>query len=621
MSPGLRRILAAGAVLVVGASVAGSPASAAPLTFVNKTTSNGLGTDDVRGVYADGPTVYAATYGWGLSISTNGGSNFTNRTSVNSGLGDDFVYGAYAVGSTVYAATGAGLSISTNGGATFTNRTTSNTGTPGLGSNFVYAVYAVDDTVYAATVGGLSISTDGGATFTNRTSANTGGGLGDNVVLGVYSRGSTVYAATANYGGLSISTDGGATFTRRTNANSGLGNDTVRAVYATDDTVYAATDGGLSISTDGATTFTNYTTANGLGSNGLNGVYAIGSMVYAATAGGLSVSANGGASFTNYTTADGLGSNLQFGVFAIGSTVYAATIGGLSIGTPASLPGALSGVAAAPGNATASVSWTVDDTGGSAVTRIEFALDDTVTVDDSTTNVIGPHTLTGLVNGQAYTVYARAVNAIGAGPWSTGTPVTPQAPPNPTPAPVFPPGAPGSVTAVPGNGSATVTWAAPAFTGSYPVSTYQVSASPGGRSCMTSALTCEVSGLANGTTYTFTVRALSGAGWGTPSAASNAVTPQAPPKQTILITGSRDPGDRRIVVVTGRTTGLAGEQLTPWVKTTGRTDYTAGQTPATVGPEGTFAWTRKSPRRTYVYFTHDTITSNTITITARSGTK
>jgi hypothetical protein len=70
------------------------------------------------------------------------------------GLGDDIVHGVFAVGSTVYAATSGGLSISTNGGDTFTNRTTAN----GLGSDVVRGIFAVGSTVYAATSGGLSIS-------------------------------------------------------------------------------------------------------------------------------------------------------------------------------------------------------------------------------------------------------------------------------------------------------------------------------------------------------------------------------------------------------------------------------------------------------------------------------
>ena len=285
----------------------------------------------VNWVYVDGTTIYTATPG-GLSISIDGGATFTNRTKED-GIGDNkrrtipdevnWVYRVYADGSTIYAATPGGLSISTDGGATFTNRTTKD----GLGDDEVKGVYADGSTIYAATEGGLSISTDGGATFTNRTKED---GLGDNRVLGVYADGSTIYAAT--WPGLSISTDGGATFTNRTTED-GLASSWVKGVYADGSTVYAATWSGLSISTDGGVTFTNRTTEDGLGSNGVKGVYADGSTVYAATWRGLSISTDGGATFTTRTTKDGLGDNGVLGIYADGSTIYAATIGGLSIST------------------------------------------------------------------------------------------------------------------------------------------------------------------------------------------------------------------------------------------------------------------------------------------------
>lgn len=44
-------------------------ASHASLPFTNLTTGEGLGSNDVRGVYASGGTIYAAT-GGGLSIAT-----------------------------------------------------------------------------------------------------------------------------------------------------------------------------------------------------------------------------------------------------------------------------------------------------------------------------------------------------------------------------------------------------------------------------------------------------------------------------------------------------------------------------------------------------------------------
>ena len=207
------------------------------LRFATKTTANGLGSNSVTDVYVVGSTVYAATER-GLSISTNGGSTFTNRT-IRQGLGGwNSFYCVFATGSKVYAGMSGGLAISTDGGTTFTTRTIAN----GLGDNVVFDVFATGSTVYAATMGGLSISKDGGTTFTNRTTAN---GLGDNSVWDVFVVGSTVYVVTK--AGLSISTNGGATFRSVTTAND-LASYKVRDVYVDGPTIYLATDGGLFIS-------------------------------------------------------------------------------------------------------------------------------------------------------------------------------------------------------------------------------------------------------------------------------------------------------------------------------------------------------------------------------------
>jgi hypothetical protein len=184
--------------------------------------------------------------------------------------------------------------------------------------------------------------------------------------------------------------------------------------------------------------------------------------------------------------------------------------------------------------------------------------------------------------------------------------------PTPVPLPTFPPGAPASVTAIAGHASAAVSWSAPADPGSYPVSTYQVTATPGGRACLTSTLTCEIGGLTNGTAYTFTVRALNGAGWGTPSDPSNSVTPQAPPKPSILISGTRDGSTIR---VDGTTIDLTGT-LTPWVRFPGQTSYIEGSARPAI-TDNAFTWSRKANKKSYVYFTHGDVKSNTLTIPAR----
>jgi Zn-dependent metalloprotease len=87
------------------------------------------------------------------------------------------------------------------------------------------------------------------------------------------------------------------------------------------------------------------------------------------------------------------------------------------------------------------------------------------------------------------------------------------------------PGAPTGVTGMPGNGQVTVSWTPPSNDGGSLITGYEVTGSPTG-SCSTSGATsCIVTGLTNGTPYTFTVRATNGVGQGPPSAASGAVIP------------------------------------------------------------------------------------------------
>jgi hypothetical protein len=307
------------------ASAATTAAPALPVAAAQRQTWRGqlmaheLTTSNVYGVYADGSNIYAATNG-GLSISNDGGSTFTNRTT-DDGLGDNQVYGVYVDDNKIYAATAGGLSISSDGGSTFTNRTMNH----GLGSAFVLGVYADGSNIYAATAYGLSISSNGGIGFTNFTN-----GLGNAYVTGVFVDGGNIYAATN--GGLSISYDSGSTFTNRT-TNERLGDNQVYGVYVDDNKIYAATAGGLSISNDGGSTFTNRTTTDGLGSDYVYDVYAIGTNVYAATDGGLSISYDSGSTFTNRTTTHGLGDDLINDVYAIGDVVFAVTCNGLSVST------------------------------------------------------------------------------------------------------------------------------------------------------------------------------------------------------------------------------------------------------------------------------------------------
>lgn len=92
-----------------------------------------------------------------------------------------------------------------------------------------------------------------------------------------------------------------------------------------------------------------------------------------------------------------------------------------------------------------------------------------------------------------------------------------------------PQAAPASVSATAGDGEATVSWSA--VPGE--ISGYTAAASSGGRTCTaTSATSCTVTGLTNGTSYTFSVTAANEFGNGVASAPSTAVTPRATPAPT-----------------------------------------------------------------------------------------
>jgi hypothetical protein len=97
-----------------------------------------------------------------------------------------------------------------------------------------------------------------------------------------------------------------------------------------------------------------------------------------------------------------------------------------------------------------------------------------------------------------------------------------------------PPGSPGNVAAIAGDQSATVYWSAPSA-GSSPITSYTVTASPGGATISTNApiTSASVPGLTNATAYTFAVTATNAIGTGPPSAASNAVTPGRGSYQTL----------------------------------------------------------------------------------------
>ncbi len=129
----------------------------------------------------------------------------------------------------------------------------------------------------------------------------------------------------------------------------------------------------------------------------------------------------------------------------------------------------------------------------------------------------GSSIITGFFNGTA-TFGATTLISTGSTDAFTAR-IVADPPPEPNPPP-----APTGVSASAGIRQATITWNAVAGES---VSSYTVTASPGGASCtaVAPATTCTITGLTAGTSYTFTVTATDPQGTSLASLASNAVTP------------------------------------------------------------------------------------------------
>ncbi len=186
--------------------------------------------------------------------------------------------------------------------------------------------------------------------------------------------------------------------------------------------------------------------------------------------------------------------------------------------TPVAEAGAPTGLTLLPGNGEVTVSWTAPSSnGGSPITGYTVS---SYPGGRTCTWTSGPLdcSVTGLTNGDSYSFWVAATNGVGTGQMSEYA----------TTMLASVPGAPTGLTAHAGNGAVTVSWAAPASNGGSPITGYTVAASSGGKTCTTAALSCTVTGLVNGTSYTFKVTATNSQGTGPTSTSSTARIPTAP---------------------------------------------------------------------------------------------
>jgi uncharacterized protein (TIGR02145 family) len=185
--------------------------------------------------------------------------------------------------------------------------------------------------------------------------------------------------------------------------------------------------------------------------------------------------------------------------------------------TPNSVPNAPTSPVATAGNAQATIAFSVPvANGGTAITGYTVTSSTGVTA----TGAASPISVTGLTNGTSYTFTVVATNAAGNSVVSTvSNAVTPNSVPN----------SPTSPVATAGNVQATVAFSVPVANGGTAITGYTVTASPGGFTKTGTNSPLIVTGLTNGTSYTFTVVANNAAGNSVASTVSNAVTPNSVP--------------------------------------------------------------------------------------------
>jgi hypothetical protein len=163
---------------------------------------------------------------------------------------------------------------------------------------------------------------------------------------------------------------------------------------------------------------------------------------------------------------------------------------------PATIPSVPSAPNAIAGDGAATVTWVAPANGGSAISA--YTVSSSPGGATCTTSELSC-VFSGLQNLSAYTFTVVATNAVGA---STASPASSAVTPSATwvTNPEF-------VSAVPGNKAVVLTWSAAVLTSGTPTG-YVVKTSDGVEVCRTTAVTCTIGGLANGSIPTFSVEAL-----------------------------------------------------------------------------------------------------------------
>ena len=236
--------------------------------------------------------------------------------------------------------------------------------------------------------------------------------------------------------------------------------------------------------------------------------------------------------------------------------------------TPATTPGSPRSFTATVGDTQVVLSWQAPSSdGGDPITSYSYRVSQagTNTWSPDWTTVTGgasasSQTVTGLTNGTSYTFELRAVNGVGESSEvnATATPV----------AGTTVPGPPRSFTATVGDTQVVLNWQAPSSDGGDPITSYSYRVSQTGTNTWSpdwtdvtgggSARSQTVTGLTNGTNYTFELRAVNGEGESVKvsDTATPATTPGSPRNFTATV------GNAQVVLNWEAPTSDGGSSIT-----------------------------------------------------------
>ncbi|MFH0988818.1 MAG: T9SS type A sorting domain-containing protein [bacterium] len=259
----------------------------------------GLTNKSVQAFAVSGTNLFSGTWGDGIFLSTNNGTNWTQ---INTGLTNAYVNTLAVSGTNLFAGTSGGVFLSTNNGTSWTPANS------GLTNVYVRALAVSSTNLFAGTDGsGVFLSTNNGTDWTQT-------GLSNTYVFALAVSGTNLFAGTTT-SGVFLSTNKGTSWTA---VNSGLTNTNIRALAVSGTNLFAGTYDGVFLSTNNGSNWTQTSLTN----TSVHALAVSGTNLFAGTWGGLFLSSNNGANWVPMKS--GLPNTYVFALAVNGTNIFAA---------------------------------------------------------------------------------------------------------------------------------------------------------------------------------------------------------------------------------------------------------------------------------------------------------